>query len=127
MSITRDRELADLLYHSVTHLSQLQDDLNALHSHLPSAHSALTTADHKQGSANDHHEAHDGSPEHKSLAEALKKVALLHRQQEQIIKLLIQHHTDASSILNEFEKIRTAKLLSSEVFALSHLINPSSH
>jgi hypothetical protein len=73
------------------------------------------------------HETKDDSPEMKALADALKKVAILHRQQEQLIKLLIQNHTDASSILNEFEKIRTAKLLNSEVFTLSHLINPSSH
>ena len=44
-----------------------------------------------------------------------------------LIKLLTQNHTDASSLLNEFEKIRTAKLLNSEVFTLSHLIKPSSH
>ena len=56
------------------------------------------------------------------MADALKKDATLHRQQEQLIKLLIQNHTDAASILNEFEKIRTAKLLSSDTFTLSHLI-----
>jgi hypothetical protein len=40
----------------------------------------------------------------------------------QIIKLLIQNHTDASIIINEFEKIRTTKLLMSETFALAHVI-----
>ena len=40
----------------------------------------------------------------------------------QIIKLLIQNHTDASIIINEFEKIRTGKLLMSETFSLAHVI-----
>ena len=127
MSITRDRELADLLYNRVNHLSQLQDDLNVMNSHHQGHQTELTLGENKQGLMDVPHETKDETPEMKALADALKKVAILHRQQEQLIKLLIQNHTDASSILNEFEKIRTAKLLNSEVFTLSHLINPSSH
>jgi len=39
-----------------------------------------------------------------------------------VIKLLLINHTDASSILNEFEKIRTTKLLTSETFSLAHIL-----
>lgn len=49
MSITRDRELADLLYNSVNHLSQLQDDLNVMNSHHQGPKTALTLGDNKQG------------------------------------------------------------------------------
>ena len=124
MSITRDRELADLLYNSMTHLVNLQTDLNSLNSQLESQSTAVAVVENKPASVDVHHDhAHkDDSPEIKVLADALKKVNTLHHQQEQLIKLLIQNHTDASSILNEFEKIRTAKLLSSEIFTLGHLI-----
>ncbi len=124
MSITRDRELADLLYNSMTGLNQLQDDLNLMKGHLAGTSTAVALSDHKSGSADEHHPSAspEVTPEAKAMADALKKVATLHRQQEQLIKLLIQNHTDAASILNEFEKIRTAKLLSSDTFTLSHLI-----
>ena len=119
MSITRDRELADLLYNSMTCLNQLQEDLNIMKGQT----TAVALADHKSSSADEHHqEPKEDTPEAKALADALKRVTTLHRQQEQLIKLLIQNHTDAASILNEFEKIRTTKLLSSDTFALSHLI-----
>jgi hypothetical protein len=49
MSITRDRELADLLYNSVNHLSQLQDDLNVMNSHHQGHQTALTLGENKQG------------------------------------------------------------------------------
>jgi hypothetical protein len=60
----------------------------------------------------------------KAMADALKKITVLHRNLEAVIGLIIKSHTDAPSIINEFEKIRTAKLLASETFALAHLINP---
>jgi hypothetical protein len=35
---------------------------------------------------------------------------------------LLLNHTDATSILNEFEKIRTTKLLTIETFSLAHIL-----
>ena len=124
MSITRDRELADLLYNSMTCLNQLQEDLNIMKGHVSGQSTAVALADHKTSNLDEHHlsESMEETPENKAMSDALKKVTTLHRQQEQLIKLLIQNHTDATSILNEFEKIRTAKLLSSDTFALAHLI-----
>jgi hypothetical protein len=124
MSMTRDRELADLLYNSMTCLNQLQDDLNIMKSHRMDHSMAVALSDQKSGAVDEHHqkESQEDTPEAKAMADAVKKLATLHRQQEQLIKLLIQNHTDAASILNEFEKIRTAKLLSSDTFTLSHLI-----
>ena len=124
MSMTRDRELADLLYNSMTCLNQLQDDLNIMKSHRMDHSMAVALSDQKSGAVDEHHqkESQEDTPEAKAMADAVKKVATLHRQQEQLIKLLIQNHTDAASILNEFEKIRTAKLLNSDTFTLSHLI-----
>ena len=119
MSMTRDRELADLLYNSMTGLNQLQEDLNIMKGQT----TALALSDHKSSPVDEHHQApQEDTPEAKALADALKKVTSLHRQQEQLIKLLIQNHTDAASILNEFEKIRTTKLLTSETFALAHIL-----
>ena len=122
--MTRDRELADLLYNSMTCLNQLQDDLNIMKSHRMDHSMAVALSDQKSGAVDEHHqkESQEDTPEAKAMADAVKKVATLHRQQEQLIKLLIQNHTDAASILNEFEKIRTAKLLNSDTFTLSHLI-----
>ena len=126
MSITRDRELADVLYTSYNHLSQLKTDLDLLHTQAEQDKSHAVThtdASHTPGQPATGSEAtaHD-----KALADALKKVSLLHRNLETVIKLIIQNHTDASSILPEFEKIRTGKLLNSETFSLTHLINPPS-
>jgi hypothetical protein len=123
MSITRDRELADLLYNSVNHLSQLHADLNTMNGHLEGQNTALAVVEPKPSGAEDHAKSEtDATPQAKALADALKLVAALELHQQQLIKLLIQNHTDATSILNEFEKIRTAKLLNSETFALAHLI-----
>ena len=122
MSIPRDRELADLLYNSVNHLNQLQADLNTLNGHIEGQKMALNLVEHKSGSLDQQQIAPESTPEVKALEDALKKVALLLRQQEHLITLLLQNHTDSTSIMNEFEKIRTAKLLSSETFTLAHLI-----
>ena len=99
MSITRDRELADLLYNSVNHLSQLQDDLNVMNSHHQGHQTALTLGENKQGLMDVPHETKDESPEMKALADALKKVAILHRQQEQLINL-----SSASAALQPLQK-----------------------
>jgi hypothetical protein len=53
---------------------------------------------------------------------ALAKTTLVQQKIESVIKLLLLNHTDAASILNEFEKIRTAKLLSSDTFSLAHIL-----
>ena len=124
MSITRDRELADLLYNSIQHFLQLQADLKILSGHEIAQDQPLAVVDPKAPPVVDEilHPAPAPTEETKALLDAIKKISILIHNQEQIIKLLIQNHTDATSILNEFEKIRTAKLLSSETFALAHLI-----
>lgn len=124
MSITRDRELADLLYNSIHHMVQLQSDLNSLQGLITTPSTDVVEAEPKNigATAHQHHAEDHRTSSEKAIAALLKKSALLQNQQEHLIKLLIQNHTDASSILNEFEKIRTAKLLSSETFALAHLI-----
>ena len=58
----------------------------------------------------------------KALADALDIVTHVNHRIEQVVKLLVSHHTDASSIINEFEKIRTGELLNSQTFALAHII-----
>jgi len=124
MSMTRDRELADLLYASHTHLSQLKHDMDMLQSEADAARShALVPADAPPvpGHASPPPEL---TAQEQSLADALKHITVLHRNLEAVIGLIIKTHTDASSIINEFEKIRTAKLLASETFVLAHLINP---
>ena len=123
MSITRDRELADLLYNSIQNLLQLQEDLKILNGHDKPQDQAVTVFDPKAPVVDELlHPLPEPSEEAKALNDAIKKISILIRNQEQIIKLLIQNHTDASSVINEFEKIRTAKLLNSETFALGHLI-----
>jgi len=124
MSMTRDRELADLLYASHTQLSQLKHDMDMLQSEADAAKShALVPVDAPPvpGHASPPPEP---TAQDKAMADALKKITGLHRNLEAVIGLIIKSHTDASSIINEFEKIRTAKLLASEPFALAHLINP---
>jgi hypothetical protein len=54
----------------------------------------------------------------------LAKNVNLQKHLVRLIKLLTQNHTDAASLLNEFEKIRTSELLQSKTFALAHVINP---
>jgi hypothetical protein len=120
MSLTRDRELADLLYHSYGDLSLLLADLSSLAEHQASHAVAVQNHEHDKNP----HDAHATPPTEaqKKLTSAQKKTVALQQHLVQIIKLLIQNHTDASIIMNEFEKIRTSKLLMSETFALAHVI-----
>ena len=123
MSTTRDRELADMLYSSYTKLRQLQVDLQVLSGIQPmSTELAVVAADKAQAPDMTHHPAHEVSPQTKALADALDIVTNVNHRLEQVVKLLVSHHTDASSIINEFEKIRTGELLSSQTFALAHII-----
>jgi len=124
-NITRDRELADLLYNSMRHLLQLQADLEILKDADTSSEQPLALIDAKAPAVADilHHPP-VLSDTAKALADAIKQISSLIQLQEQVIHLLLQNHTDASSIMNEFEKIRTAKLLNSEHFELAHLIKP---
>lgn len=109
MSITRDRELADTLYALVDLAEQLKLDLNLLvHGQQEAHHAEAGLADHAANSAN--------------ADKALAKTNLVQHKLESVIKLLLLNHTDAASILNEFEKIRTSKLLSSETFSLAHIL-----
>lgn len=123
MSSTRDRELADMLYSSYTKLRQLQADLRVLSGLQPMSTELAVVASDK---AHEHdmtpHPHHEVSPETKALADALAIVTNVNQRLEQIVKLLVSHHTDASSVINEFEKIRTTELLSSQTFALAHII-----
>ena len=119
--ITRDRELVDLLYNSYVQLSELQADLTSLehqHSDLPVAH--LDTAP-----AQNHdlmQKPKQKSEQTKTLEHAMKTNVALQKNMVKIIKHLIQNHTDAASIINEFEKIRTSHILQSAPFALAHVI-----
>ena len=123
MSTTRDRELADMLYSSYTKLRQLQADLQVLSGMQPlSSELAVVAADKAHAHDMTPHATHPVSPEAKALADALDIVTLVNHRLEQVVKLLVSHHTDASSIINEFEKIRTGELLSSKTFALAHII-----
>ena len=116
LNITRDRELTDLLYQSYLELTQLQADLtelNQLH-----GQTAVALID----------QPFEKPPEptqpNKVLQKAMSKNVMLQRNLVRLIKLLTQNHTDASSLLNEFEKIRTSELLQSKTFALAHVIAP---
>jgi len=106
MSIPRDRELADTLYALVDLTEHLKHDLNLLVHDLQEAQHAQTGLAANTDHAN----------------KALAKTQLVHQKIESVIKLLLLNHTDASSILNEFEKIRTTKLLTSETFSLAHIL-----
>jgi hypothetical protein len=121
MSLTRDRELADLLYNSYGDLSLLLADLSSLAEH-QTQHAVVAVANHDHDKHT--HDGHAPAPSEaqKTLTSAQKKTVALQQHLVQIIKLLIQNHTDASIIINEFEKIRTSKLLMSETFALAHVI-----
>ena len=116
LNITRDRELTDLLYQSYLELTQLQaelTELNQLH-----GQTAVALID----------QPFEKPPEptqtNKVLQKAMSKNVMLQRNLVRLIKLLTQNHTDASSLLNEFEKIRTSELLQSKTFALAHVIAP---
>ena len=116
LNITRDRELTDLLYQSYLELTQLQADLtelNQLH-----GQTAVALID----------QPFEKPPEptqtNKVLQKAMSKNVMLQRNLVRLIKLLTQNHTDASSLLNEFEKIRTSELLQSKTFALANVIAP---
>ncbi len=120
MSLTKDRELADLLYNSYGDLSLLLADLTSL-SELQAQHAvAVQNHDHDKTG----HDSHATAPTEaqKKLTAAQQKTVALQQHLVQIIKLLIQNHTDAGIIINEFEKIRTTKLLMSETFSLAHVI-----
>jgi hypothetical protein len=106
MSLTRDRELADTLYALVEFTEHLKHDLNLLVQDLQEAQHAETGLAANTDQAN----------------KALAKTQLVHQKIESVIKLLLHNHTDATSILNEFEKIRTTKLLTSETFSLAHIL-----
>ena len=106
MSIPRDRELADTLYALVELTEYLKQDLNLLVHGLQEAQHAETGQAANTDQAN----------------KALAKTQLVQQKIESVIKLLLLNHTDANSILNEFEKIRTTKLLTSETFSLAHIL-----
>lgn len=116
LNITRDRELTDLLYQSHLELGQLQADLTELTQlHSETALALVDQPLEKQV---------DLSQTSKILQKALAKNVNLQKHLVRLIKLLTQNHTDAASLLNEFEKIRTSELLQSKTFALAHVINP---
>ena len=133
MSITRDRELADTLYALVDLAEHLKLDLNLLIHGLQDMHHSETGLA-VVGGKSSHEVAHDQTdPAHaKRMADhaantehankALEKTTLAQQKIESVIKLLLINHTDAASILNEFEKIRTTKLLTSETFSLAHIL-----
>jgi hypothetical protein len=116
LNITRDRELTDLLYQSHLELGQLQADLTEL----TQLHSetAVALIDQPQEKQVDH------SQSAKVLQKAMAKNVNLQKHLVRVIKLLTQNHTDAASLLNEFEKIRTSELLQSKTFALAHVLAP---
>ena len=120
MSLTKDRELADLLYNSYGDLSQLLADLSHLAEH--QAQHAVAVPNHEHDKPGHDSHAPALSESQKTLNAAQQKTVALQQHLVQVIKLLIQNHTDASIIINEFEKIRTTKLLTSETFALAHVI-----
>ena len=116
LNITRDRELTDLLYQSYLELTHLQADLTEL----TQLHSETAVALVDQPI--DQHT--EQSQAKKVLQKAMARNITLQKNLIRLIKLLTQNHTDASSLLNEFEKIRTSELLQSKTFALAHVISP---
>jgi len=115
LNITRDRELTDLLYQSYLELTQLQADLTELNQ-LHGQTAALIDQPFEKPP--------EPTQTNKVLQKAMSKNVMLQRNLVRLIKLLTQNHTDASSLLNEFEKIRTSELLQSKTFALAHVIAP---
>ena len=123
MSLTKDRELVDLLYNSYGDLTLVLADLSSLAEKLTQTAVAVTDHEHDKPASDGHaHHAPAPSDAQKALTRAQQKTVATQQHLVQIIKLLIQNHTDATIIINEFEKIRTTKLLSRETFALAHVI-----
>ena len=133
MSVTRDRELADTLYALVELAEHLKLDLNLLVHGLQEAHHgqtglAVVAANSSTEVAHDQQDPvhaknmQDHAANTASADKALAKTLLVQQKIESVIKLLLHNHTDATSILNEFEKIRTTKLLTSETFSLAHIL-----
>ena len=116
LNITRDRELTDLLYQSYLELTQLQADLTELNQLHDQTAVALIDQPFEKPP--------EPTQTNKVLQKAMSKNVMLQRNLVRLIKLLTQNHTDASSLLNEFEKIRTSELLQSKTFALAHVIAP---
>jgi hypothetical protein len=121
INITRDRELVDLLYSSYVQLNELHADLASMEQ--PHTDNAVTHVDHSHDHLTDKSHLSKEQIQHaKSLEHAIKTNVALQKQYVQIIKLLIQNHTDSISILNEFEKIRTSCIMQTTPFALAHVI-----
>ena len=131
--MTRDRELADTLYALVDLAEHLKLDLNLLIHGLQDMHHSETGLAVVGGKSSQEVALDQTDPAHaKRMADhaantehankALEKTTLAQQKIESVIKLLLINHTDAASILNEFEKIRTTKLLTSETFSLAHLL-----
>ena len=114
LNITRDRELTDLLYQSHLELTQLQAELTELHQ--LHGQTAVALVDQPIDMPVEQTQAS------KVLQKAMARNVTLQKNLVRLIKLLTQNHTDASSLLNEFEKIRTSELLQSKTFALAHVI-----
>lgn len=106
MSPPRNRELADTLYALVELTENLKLDLNLLVHALQEAQHTDSGFAESTGQAN----------------KALEKTQFMHQKIESVIKLLLLNHTDVTSLHNEFEKIRTTKLLTSETFSLAHIL-----
>lgn len=122
MSLTKDRELADLLYNSYGEFSSLLSDLTSLAEQQTKQAVALPGHHHEYDKNGNETFAAAPTKAQKTLTSAQQKTLALQQHLVQIIKLLLQNHTDAGIIINEFEKIRTTKLLMSEPFALAHII-----
>jgi hypothetical protein len=131
--VTRDRELADTLYALVDLAEHLKLDLNLLIHGLQDMHHSETGLAVVGGKSSQEVALDQTDPAHaKRMADhaantehankALEKTTLAQQKIESVIKLLLINHTDAASILNEFEKIRTTKLLTSETFSLAHIL-----
>ena len=131
--MTRDRVLADTLYALVDLAEHLKLDLNLLIHGLQDMHHSETGLAVVGGKSSQEVALDQTDPAHdKRMADhaantehankALEKTTLAQQKIESVIKLLLINHTDAASILNEFEKIRTTKLLTSETFSLAHIL-----
>lgn len=133
VGLPRDRELADTLYALVELAEHLKLDLNLLVHDLQEAHHTETGLAVVGGKSSSDVALDQNDPAHVKRMEqhaantahadkALEKTSLVQQKIESVIKLLLLNHTDAASILNEFEKIRTTKLLTSKTFSLAHIL-----
>ena len=124
LNISKERELVDLLYQSYVELTRLQAELTECVESMASH--ALTVVPHpsEKPATESHHGAASTpvSDQTKKLQKALAKQLTVQKNLTKVVKLLTQNHTDAATILNEFEKIRTSELLRSEAFALAHVL-----